>query len=161
MARFEITQWNAERILGRAPAVLEAYGAVIGEELKQQIATVQFDWPTGTLRFVSLYQSGRRTKKGVYIEKGLRDAVDTGDLQKSQTAPQVSTNGALSVMTIAWTAPYSGLVLHGGTYPGYTNPNGTDIGPRQRPGRDWITPALKAQPFRPFFVTRWRQLAGA
>lgn len=97
--------------------------------------------------------------EGILIPAGKRDAVDTGTLLESQTAPVVTTSGALSVMTIRWTAPYAATVLYGGDYGSYVNVKGRVVNVGQKPGRDWISPAFRAQPFVPFFVARWR--AGA
>jgi hypothetical protein len=142
-ASVRVTQWNADRILGRAAQILEDYGPRISFQLQEEIAKDQFQWPVPT-----------RRKSGQFVPAGLRDIVDTGQLLNSQTAPQVTDDGGLSVMTIRWTAPYSGEVLRGGYLVGTVRNNYV------APGRDWITPALKQQPFAPFFASRWRQLAG-
>jgi hypothetical protein len=67
-------------------------------------------------------------------------------------------NGQLS---IAWTAPYAGLILRGGRFAEYVNPAGRLVNPGNRPGRNWIGAAIEAQPPLPFFVRRWRELGGA
>ena len=112
-----------------------------------------------TKSFKTKTQSKKVQGRGVYIPKGLRDVVDTGELLRSQTAPKITADGGLSVLTIGWTAPYAGLVLRGGDYGSYVNVRGEVVTPGQRPGRDWITPALEALPFLDFFTVRWAQLA--
>lgn len=143
-ASFKLTQWNADKLLARSAQILEDYGPRISFQLQQEIAKDQFEWPVPT-----------RRKSGQFIPAGLRDIVDTGQLLNSQTPPQVTSNGSLSVLSIRWTAPYSGEVLRGGYLVGTVRNNYV------APGRDWITPALREQPFGKFFANRWRQLAGA
>ena len=185
--QFKVTEWHGDALLAKPAAILEAYGPVIAEELKQQIATVQFPWEWSTLRFTSLYMKGepeasgrfsppttaagarntlsfkRDTQarkyvgSGVHIKPGKRDAVDTGALQASQSAPQVMQLEAGAQLQIVWNAPYSGLVLRGGDYGSYTNVKGQLVKVGTRPKRDWITPALAAQPFAPFFKQMWKQ----
>lgn len=160
-ASLKITKWNADKILARSAQILEDYGPIIAEETQRQISTQKWTWDRGTTRFVSLLQPGTKRGKGVYIPPGPRDIVDTGELLKSQTAPQVTADGALSVMSIRWTAPYSELVRTGGNFGSYVNVNGVIVTPGNRPGRDWIGAALQARPFKPFFLERWRALSGA
>lgn len=159
---FTVTEWNAEKILGRSTQILEDFAPIIAAEARAQLEAVQYRWDRGTLRFRSIGGLGQRRKdgKGVYVPAGLRDILDTGNLRDSQQAPQISGNS----LSITWTAPYSGVVLRGGDYGRYTNPLGVkypnDRYPdRVRPGRDWITPAFEAQPPLQFFVKRWRELA--
>jgi len=190
MARFRITQWNSRRLLERPGLILREYGPVIGDEMKRQMATVQFRWPTNTLRFTSLFMPGFKQRgpgqfsppttqagarntarfkfesqetlisgKGIFIPKGLRDAVDTGELLNSQTLPVVTQNGSATRLRIGWTAPYAATVLYGGDYGSYINVNGAFVDVGQKPGRDWISPALQLYPLRPFFINRWRQLS--
>jgi hypothetical protein len=157
-ARFEIREWNADKLLARSTQILEEFAPIIAEEARRQISLVQWDWTRGTLRFRSIGGLGTPSGKGVYVQPGPRDILDTGNLRDSQQAPVVE-NGRLS---IEWTAPYSGVVLRGGDYGDYTNPNGTLVtGDRRRPGRNWIGAAIEAQPPLPFFVRRWRELGGA
>lgn len=143
-ASLKLTQWNADKLLARSAQILEDYGPRISFQLQQEIAKDQFEWPVPT-----------RRKSGQFIPAGLRDIVDTGQLLNSQTPPQVTANGSLSVLSIRWTAPYSGEVLRGGYLVGTVRNNYV------APGRDWITPALREQPFGKFFANRWRQLSGA
>jgi hypothetical protein len=160
MARVQlrVTEWNAERLLGRSTQILEEFAPIIAEEARRQLGLVQYKWEQGTLRFQSIGGLGKKPKSGVgvYVAPGLRDILDTGELRNSQQAPQIQNNQ----LSIEWTAPYSGVVLRGGDYGSYTTPTGERVKVGERPGRDWITPALQAQPVLPFFVGRWRALAG-
>jgi hypothetical protein len=159
-ARFEIKEWNAERLLGRTTQILEDFAPIIAAEARTQLTTVKWRWPNPTVRFKSLYQGGeqRRSRfgRGVYIPAGERDIVDTGELLNSQQAPQVQRN----VLSIAWTAPYARQVLEGSYPEPYVGPLGYQVAaPGKKPPRDWISAALVAEPFQPFFVRRWRELA--
>ena len=157
-ARLEIREWNAEKLLARSTQILEEFAPIIAEEARRQISLVQWDWKRGTLRFRSIGGLGTPSGNGVYVQPGLRDISDTGNLRDSQQAPVVR-KGQL---TIAWTAPYAGVVLGGGDYGPYDNPNGKRIdGDRVRPARNWIEQAFKAQDPQVFFVRRWRELGGA
>jgi hypothetical protein len=139
----KIEQWNAEKLLGRAAKILDDYGPKISFQLQEEIVKKQFDWPVAT-----------RRKSGQLVPPGLRDILDTGELLNSQTNPVVVRDGSLSVLTIQWLAPYSGEVLRGWYLVGTVRNNYI------AEGRDWISPALKNQPFRPFFIRRWQALAG-
>jgi hypothetical protein len=164
MARVQlrVTEWNAERLLGRSTQILEEFAPIIAEEARRQITTVKWDWPNSTLRYRSLFQGGTtvRTTRGtgVRVAKGKRDIVDTGTLLSSQQTPQVS-DGTL---VIRWTAPYAGEVLRGSYPDRYFSPITRElVGPAgNKPRRNWIEGALQAQPVLPFFVGRWRALAG-
>lgn len=110
-----------------------------------------------TRQFKRDAQSGSPSR-GVIISEGPRDAVDTGVLLRSQTPARVVVNNGIASLSIRWNAPYSGVVLRGGNYGSYVNVNGKVVNVGYKPGRDWITPALVAQPFAPFFKQRWRAL---
>jgi hypothetical protein len=141
VARFQVTEWNAVKLERRAARILVDYGPRIAFQTQQEISKEQFFWPVTT-----------RRKNGRLIEAGKRDIVDTGTLLNSQTPPEVTNSGALSVLQIRWTAPYSGEVLRGNYLVGTARNNYV------APPRDWITPALREQPFVPFFRQRWRQI---
>lgn len=143
-AKVVFKNWNADRLLRRVPRrILDDYGPLISFQLQQEIATKQFDWPTVTVR-----------KNGQIVQPGLRDIVDTGELIGSQSEPQIIEQQGRVSLRIVWTAPYSGQVLRGNYLVGTVRNNYI------APARDWISPALKAQPFKPFFVARWAQIAG-
>jgi hypothetical protein len=162
-ARFEIREWNADKLLARSTQILEDFAPGIAEEARRQIITQKWVWPNPTLRFRSLYQGGRTVQTkygtGVQIPEGKRDIVDTGFLLSSQTAPLVK-NGSLS---IEWTAPYSGAVLRGSYPDPYFSPitRKQVAAPGDKPPRNWIQAAYREQPLLPFFVQRWNELSGA
>jgi hypothetical protein len=162
-ARFEIREWNADKLLARSTQILEEFAPIIAEEARRQITTVKWVWPNDTLRYRSLFQGGKTVRSnrgtGVLVAAGKRDIVDTGTLLSSQQAPQVS-GGSLS---IRWTAPYAGLVLRGSYPDPYFSPITRNLvpAPGDKPPRNWISAALVAQPPLPFFVRRWRELGGA
>ena len=156
-ARLEIREWNADKLLARSTQILEDFAPIIAEEARTQLSLVKWNWDRGTLRFRSIGGLGKPAGKGVYVQPGLRDILDTGQLRDSQQPPVVE-KGRLS---IAWTAPYAGLILRGGTFDSYVNPAGRVVNPGNRPGRNWIGAALDAEPPLPFFVRRWRELGGA
>ena len=153
--RLELKEWNAEKLLARSTQILEDFAPIIADEARRQISLVQWDWDRGTLRFQSIGGLGRKVGSGVFVDAGLRDIVDRGGLRNSQQAPQITGN----TLSIEWNAPYSGLILNGGNFGNYVNPAGKQVEVGRRPGRNWIAAALKVQPPREFFVTRWRQLS--
>jgi hypothetical protein len=142
MAR--VTQWNADRLLQRVPRVLASYGVKITPLLQDSIKAKVYQWGVPTRRVVGLYS-------GKFVPRGRRDIVDTGDLLQSQSAPQITSNS----LTITWRVPYSGDVLEGGFIVG------TMMDAYIAPGRDWITPVLRAQDPTEFFVREWRKIGGA
>ena len=143
MAKVRITQWNAQALLDLVPQVLQAYGEKVAPMLQEQIKAKEYYYPVPTVRKVGLYSGkfvpGRTT----------RDIVDTGELLKSQQAPQVSD----STLRIRWTADYSGEVLRGNYLVGTVRTSYI------APPRDWITPVLQAAPPEQFFAEEWRRLA--
>jgi hypothetical protein len=42
--RLRVTEWNAERLLGRSTQILEEFAPIIAEETRRQIQLVQYDW---------------------------------------------------------------------------------------------------------------------
>lgn len=109
-----------------------------------------------TKRFKGGVQSGRFRGRGVYISEGPRDAVDTGELLRSQTAPTVRRGRDAITMTIRWTAPYSGVVLFGGDYGTYVNPDGAVVNVGVKPGRNWIGKTFESKPPMEVFSNIWR-----
>lgn len=160
--RLEIKRWNGDALIARTTQILEEYAPVIAEEARAQLTTQKWQWPNGTVRFRSLFQGGKTVKTkfgtGVFIPKGLRDVVDTGFLLDSQQAPQVEGNR----LWIAWTAPYAMEVLRGSYPDPYFSPvTRKQIGPvGRKPARNWISAAFAEKPPLPFFMARWRELAG-
>lgn len=149
MAVVQFASWNADRLTRRLPRrILEEYGPTISFQLQQEISKEQFEWPVATRR-----KSGQLVPKSPrYGGSKRRDIVDTGTLLNSQTEPVVQSGERGAQLEIKWTAPYSGEVLRGGYLVGTVRNNYV------APGRDWITPALKAQDFGQFFGGRWGQL---
>jgi hypothetical protein len=145
MAR--ITQWNADKLLRRVPLILTNYGIKVTPLLQESITARIYEWPTRTDRG-GLIISRRNNGEEVTTP---RNIVDTGTLLKSQSAPQITPNS----LTITWGAPYSGEVLRGGFVVGRSN------GSYIAPGRDWITPVLRAEEPMRFFVQEWRKIGGA
>ena len=143
MARTTVTiNLNTAKIQNRIDQVLEAYGPVIGFQLQQEISKDQFEYTDDEGKPVITRRKTGRTVGSP------RDIVDTGELLNSQTEPQVGSG----VLTIKWLARYSKAVLEGNYLVG-TVRNSYLAKPR-----DWITPALKNQPFLPYFVQTWKRL---
>ena len=145
----QFTAWNADRLLRRKPRrILSDYGDVMGPQLQNEIAKPQFNWPRETRR-----QNGQ-------VVGSPRDIVDKGKFIDSQTEPTVSDSDTRVEMTIGWTAPYAAEIYMGSQGGGFISSRGFEVVGDQ-PGRDWITPALKAQPFDTYFVQRWKELEGS
>ena len=111
-----------------------------------------------TRQFKSGVQSGQVLGRGIRIEAGPRDIVDTGALLRSQTAPKIVATATGAELSISWTAPYSGLVLRGGDYGSYVNPVGAIVDVGVKPGRDWITRTFQAQPLGRLFAEAWQKV---
>lgn len=143
-----LTSWNADRLLRRVPRrILSDYGDVLGPQLQNEIANPQFDWPRATRR-----KNGR-------VVTTPRDIVDTGQFIDSQTEPRVSETDTGVQMQIGWTAPYAAEIFKGSEGGGFISYRGAEtVG--DQPGRNWIKPALEAQPFDRYFVQRWHELDG-
>lgn len=133
-ASYKLTGWNAPQLKLRIPAIMTAYGKVLDQELKQSIKTVQFTWPRETKR------------KNRSVVSSPRDIVDLGGFLRSQRRDRPDA----TTLRFTWNTPYAPLILTG-----YTTKKGTVV-----PGRDWIKPALEAQPLDRFFAAEWRKLAG-
>lgn len=143
---FRLVSWNADRLMRRVPRrILTDYGDVLGPQLQNEINSSQFPWPRDTLR-----------KNGRLVKAGKRNIVDTGEFADSQTEPQVSETDSGVQMEIGWTAPYAKDIFSGDTAE-FVGRNGA-VRSIDLPGRDWIKPALEAQPFDRYFVQRWREL---
>lgn len=145
---FRLVSWNADRLLRRVPRrILSDYGDVLGPQLQNEINSSQFPWPRDTKR-----------KNGRLVKAGKRNIVDTGEFADSQTAPQVSEVDTGVQMQIGWTASYAKDIFFGEEAEFVTRDG--SIYTLDLPGRDWIKPALEAQPFDRYFVQRWRELDG-
>lgn len=132
-ARYRLTGWNTTQLKLRIPAILTAYGKVLDQQFKQEIKTVQFGWPRPTKR-----------KNGQTVGNP-RDIVDLGGFLRSQRRERLSA----TELRYTWNVPYASLILTG-----YTTSRGNVC-----PPRNWIEPALKAQPLERFFADQWKALA--
>ena len=133
-ATYKLTGWNSTQLKLRIPAIMTDYGKVMDQQLKAEIQTVQFSWPRETKR------------KNRSVVGSPRDIVDLGGFLRSQRRDRPDA----TTLRFTWSAPYSSLILTG-----YTTRKGTVV-----PGRDWIKPALEAQPLDRFFAAEWRKLSG-
>ncbi len=128
--------FRGDDLIRRVPAIVSAYGVALDLALKAEIKRVRYGWPGPTLR-----QNGE-------IAGDPRDIVDTGAFLRSQRRRR------LNATTIRFEWGGSGGV----TYAGYIFEG---IKEKNYPARDWITPALEAEPIGEFFVKEWRRLAAA
>jgi hypothetical protein len=133
-ATYKLTGWNSTQLKLRVPAIMTAYGKVLDQQLKEEIKTVQFSWPRETKR------------KNRSVVGSPRDIVDLGGFLRSQRRDRPDA----TTLRFTWNAPYAPLILTG-----YTTRKGTVV-----PGRNWIKPALEAQPLDRFFAAEWRKLSG-
>lgn len=139
-ATYKLTGWNATQLKLRVPAILTKYGSVLDQQLKAEIQTAQFSWPRLTKR-----------RNGAVVGSP-RDIVDLGGFLRSQRRDRPSA----TQLRFTWDAKskdgfaYAPLILTG-----YTTSKGTVV-----PGRNWIRPALAAEPLDRFFAAEWKRLAG-
>ena len=104
-AKLTLKGWDTAQLAARVPQIIRAYGDVMDRQLKEEIKTVQFDWPRKTRR---------RNGSTVYSP---RDIVDTGNFLRSQRReyPDATT------LKFTWDAKskdgfmYAGLILTGYT----------------------------------------------
>lgn len=154
------TRWNAKQLLEeKVDTVLEEMGVNYSQVADDNIASQIWEWNDLTLRFQSLLMGGTPNPKGgVYVQPGLRDIVDTGELRNSRTLPQLSAGAGKRSMSIAWTAPYANKVRFGSYHPPYTGPDGrkyTPNFPKSYGARDWIAKSLQDAPALPMFTAIW------
>jgi hypothetical protein len=140
-ATYRLVGWNTSQLQARIPAVLGKYRDSIDREFKEQIKLVQFGWPGITYR-----------KNGT-IEGSPRDIVDMGGFLGSQRKETISGIGRYE-LRFTWNVPYASLILTG-----YTTSNKRTGRTTTWPPRNWIEPALKAQPLDAFFAAQWRAMA--
>lgn len=152
-------EWNALKIIGKVDQVLEKAGAVYAEQATTVMSNPLWDWDWDTLRFESLLMGGERKpgSRGVVVNAGKRDVVDTGKLLDSITGPTVSSRQYRSTMAVGWTAPYAKLVAYGGYYgPGYRNPDGVWTPLGNRPARNWVEKTFELNPADRVFADIWK-----
>ena len=130
---YRLQGWNSTQLRLRIPAILTAYGKTIGTEFQEQIKLVQYPWPRRTYR-----------KNGT-IEDSPRDIVDLGGFLRSQRRDRIDA----TTLRFSWNVPYANLI-----FTGFTTNRGNVC-----PPRNWIEPALNAQPLDRFFADQWRALA--
>lgn len=95
----------------------------VGYWLTEAVQEKTWDWPRDTQR-----------QNGAYVTKGMRDIVDTGNLDKSKKL-NTSFGKTQSRLTVRYTAPYAGLVHWGGYITPYGNPKARAV---YLPPRPWI-----------------------
>ena len=128
---------QVDRLLREVPRqALERVGAELGPALDEAVQAEVYDWPRETIRY-----GGGFTR----VVGSPRDIVDSGQLLRSRTPPEVTSGEGNALLQIRWTASYSGAVLRG--EPG-------------KPGRDWIGRALRETPVPETFAQAYRALAG-
>jgi hypothetical protein len=135
-SQLRLKNFRGDDFIRRVPAIVTAYGAVLDQALKAEIKSIRYGWPGPTLR-----QNGE-------IAGTIRDIVDTGAFLRSQRRRRIN------VTTIRFEWGGSGGV----TYAGFIYQG---IKERNYPPRDWIKPALEAEPIAPFFAREWKRLAAA
>lgn len=160
MGVVNFTKWNVKQLLeDKVDAVLDEMGVTYSQVADDNIASQIWQWDDLTLRFKSLLMGGTPNPKGgVYVQPGLRDIVDTGDLRNSRQLPKLSAGGGNRSMSIAWTAPYANQVRFGTYSPPYTGPDGrkyTPNFPKTHGARDWIAKSLEDAPALPMFTAIW------
>ncbi len=135
-SRMRLEGFRTDDLIRRLPKILVDYGAVLDARLREEIRSVQYPWPGVTVR-----------RNGETVSSP-RDIVDTGAFLRSQRRRRIN----LTTIRFEWGG--SGGV----TYAGYIFQG---IPAKAYPARDWITPALKAEPIAPFFAREWKRLAAA
>ncbi len=135
-SRLRLDNFRSDDLIRRLPAIVSAYGKVLDAELRAQIKSVRYGWPGPTLR-----QNGE-------IAGDPRDIVDTGAFLRSQRRRRINA----TTLRFEWGGS-GGVTYAGFIYQG--------IPSRNYPARDWITPALEAEPIGPFFQREWARLAAA
>lgn len=133
VATWKLTKWTGSELIRRVPKILTDYGKVLDQQFKEEIRTVQYDWPRKTKR-----------KNGSEVTSP-RDIVDLGGFLRSQSRDRPST----TELRFAWSAPYANLIFNG-----YTTRRGLVA-----PPRNWILPALEKRPLDDFFREEWAKLA--
>lgn len=162
-ASLSLKGWNAAQLKLRVPVILRRYGDVMDRQLKEEIQTVQFDWPRQTRRYGKLLGATNLRKRAkIRAEQGglpyrlvgsPRDIVDSGNFLRSQRR---NFDGR-TTLTFTWDAKSDdGYMYAGGILTGYTTSRGTVV-----PARNWIKPALDKHPLNGFFIREWRKLSGS
>ena len=135
-SRLRLENFRTEDLIRRVPKIVTDYGKVLDERLRSEIRSEQFPWPGET-----------RRRNGETVSSP-RDIVDTGAFLRSQRRRRIN----LTTIRFEWGGS-GGVTYAGFIYQG--------IPGEAYPARDWITPALKAEPIAPFFAKEWKRLAAA
>jgi hypothetical protein len=127
-----LSGWQSNLIRQRMARILQTYRPVLAKQLKEEIDRPQFFWPGQTTR-----SNGQRVRSP-------RDIVDTGAFRDSQADFQPDP----LILRYTWggndgPVTYAGIILRGKN--------------ARYPGRDWIRPALTAQPLGRFAVANWNR----
>ena len=133
VATWKLTKWTGSELIRRVPKILTDYGKVLDQQFKEEIKTVQYDWPRTTKR-----------KNGSEVSSP-RDIVDLGGFLRSQQRERPS----VTELRFSWNTPYANLIFNG-----YTLNSGFVA-----PPRNWIKPALEKRPLDAFFREQWARLA--
>ena len=142
-AELKLTGWNASQLLLRVPIIMAKYGDVMDRQLKEEIKTVQYYWPNKTER-----------RNGITVSSP-RDIVDLGNFFRSQRRDFDNA----TTIRFTWNVknkqgePYAAKILEGYSY---ITKSGRAI---EKPGRNWIKPALEKHPLDHFFIREWRRLS--
>ena len=135
-SRLRLENFRTEDLIRRVPKIVSDYGAVLDRALKAEIQSQQFPWPGVTRRC-----------NGETVSSP-RDIVDTGAFLRSQRRRRIN----LTTIRFEWGGS-GGVTYAGNIFQG--------IPGKSYPPRDWIKPALEAQPIAPFFAKEWKRLAAA
>jgi hypothetical protein len=135
-SRLTLRNFRGDDFIRRVPAIVTAYGAALDAQLRSEIKSIRYGWPGPTLR-----RNGE-------IAGTIRDVVDTGAFLRSQRRRRIN----VTTIRFEWGGSggvtYAGLIYQG-------------IAAKNYPPRDWIKPALEAEPIAPFFAREWARLAAA
>lgn len=143
MAR--ITRWNADALVAKAEAAFRGYVEGLSPQFDTEIKAVKWPWPVET----------RRKRKGAPLATSPRDIVDLGRLLASKElyTPDARTAAYKWDPVNPDTGERYGRIVQSGI--GYVNRRGAAI---QRPGRDWVSPVVLANPMGPGFAAAWQKL---
>jgi hypothetical protein len=135
-SRLRLDSFRSDDLIRRLPKILTDYSAALDQALKAEIKTERYPWPGVTVR-----------RNGETVSSP-RDIVDTGAFLRSQRRRRVN----ITTVRFEWGGS-GGVTYAGFIYQG--------IPAKNFPARDWIKPALEAEPIAPFFAREWARLAAA
>ncbi len=140
---WRVMRWNEEAFLEKARKAVRGYAEALSPQFDAQLQAVKWTWPNPTER------------KNTQVVYSPRDVVDLGTLLRSKNlyTPEPGT------VVFSWdpvnpaTGERYGKIVQTGI--GYVDRKGSPV---SKPGRDWITPVVRANPFGPGFASAWRAL---